>query len=57
MIKFWLIINIFVNGQLVEKHQIRYKNATSCYLAMDSYPAKPGTILQADCLAGVEGAH
>ena len=57
MIKFWLIINIFVNGELVEKHQIRYKNATSCYLAMDSYPAKPGTILQADCLAGVEGAH
>jgi hypothetical protein len=53
MIKFWLIITVFTaNGELVEKHEFRYKNEVACYLAMEKYQSN-GLIYQAQCVERV----
>jgi len=49
-IKYWLIITMFAaNGEVVERHEIRYKNEVACYQAMDSYPSN-GLSYQAECV-------
>jgi hypothetical protein len=49
MIKYWLIVWLIQNGEIVEIHEYRYKNAVSCYQAMDRQPVPKGMILQAQC--------
>ena len=48
--KYWLIITLFYNGEVVERHEIRYKNEVACYLAMDPYKVPYGYIMQAECV-------
>ena len=50
MIKYWLIVLFIQNGEIVERHEIRYKNEVACYLAMERFPTKPDTVLQAECV-------
>lgn len=58
MIKYWLIILLIQNGEVVERHEIRYKNEVACYLAMEQFPMKPGLVLQAQCVErNVERAY
>ena len=50
MIKYWLIVLFIQNGEVVERHEIRYKNEVACYLAMEQVPMKPGLVMQAECV-------
>lgn len=58
MVKYWLIVLLIQNGEIVERHEIRYKNEVACYLAMDKFPVKPDLVLQAECVErSVERAY
>ena len=51
MIKYWLIISVFsINGEVIERHEFRYKNEVACYLAMEKYESN-GRTYQAECVA------
>lgn len=48
--KYWLIITLFYNGQVVERHEIRYKNEASCYMAMEPYQVPYGYVMMMECI-------
>lgn len=48
--KYWLIVLLIQNGEVVERHEIRYKNEVACYLAMEPYKVPYGYIMQAACV-------
>lgn len=51
-VKYWLIVSLFSisSGELIEKHEIRYKNEVACYQAMESYPMQKGILIEAECV-------
>lgn len=51
-VKYWLIVSLFstTTGELVERHEIRYKNEVACYQAMEAYPYAKNILLEAECV-------